>query len=220
MTTVESLGEVGQPVTTRQQCRVVSSFDRPATIGLLVVLGRRVPHVGVRRQGQPAVAGRGLRVVGLGRQPGAADDQHHADLQERDAQLRRHEPAEVEEKERPPSSRSPRSRSCSSSASLQGRGRRPPGEEGDLPLALAAEHRARRPAPVVQVGPLRRPARRHPAELSPRRTTGCTSCADKDEALYLKHESHFERFIAYDAELAVPSRSRSAAVPTNTPCRT
>ncbi len=27
---------------------------------------------------------------------------------------------------------------------------------------------------------------------------------DKDKALYLKHESHFERFIAYDAEMAVP----------------
>ncbi len=27
---------------------------------------------------------------------------------------------------------------------------------------------------------------------------------DKDKALYLKHESHFERFIAYDPELAVP----------------
>src|SRR5579875_888805 len=27
---------------------------------------------------------------------------------------------------------------------------------------------------------------------------------DKDKALYLKHESHYERFIAYDAELAVP----------------
>jgi hypothetical protein len=27
---------------------------------------------------------------------------------------------------------------------------------------------------------------------------------DKDKALYLKNESHFERFIAYDAELAVP----------------
>jgi hypothetical protein len=26
----------------------------------------------------------------------------------------------------------------------------------------------------------------------------------KDKALYLKHESHFERFIAYDAEMAVP----------------
>lgn len=27
---------------------------------------------------------------------------------------------------------------------------------------------------------------------------------DKDKALYLEHESHYERFIAYDAELAVP----------------
>jgi hypothetical protein len=31
-----------------------------------------------------------------------------------------------------------------------------------------------------------------------------TKLRDKDKALYLKHESHFERFIAYDAELAVP----------------
>ena len=50
-------------------------------------------------------------------------------------------------------------------------------KKGTLPLALAAEHRARRPAPVVQVGPLRRSAREHPAELSRRRTTGCRSCA-------------------------------------------
>ena len=45
--------------------------------------------------------------------------------------------------------------------------RRPAGEEGLLPLALAGEQRARRPAPMVQVGSVHDPARRHPAELSP-----------------------------------------------------
>ncbi len=40
-----------------------------------------------------------------------------------------------------------------------------------------------------------------------------------DSALYLKHESHYERFIAYDAEVAVPVPVKIRGGPTNTRCR-
>ena len=43
---------------------------------------------------------------------------------------------------------------------------------------------------------------------------------DADSALFLKYESHFERFIAYDTELTMPMPLRIRGGPTNTPCKT
>ena len=55
--------------------------------------------------------------------------------------------------------------------------RRSQGEEGHIPGALAGQQRARRPAPVVQVGPVEGPSCRRFRRATCRRTTGCRSCA-------------------------------------------
>ena len=103
----------------------------------------------------------------------------------------------------PASSRSRRSRSSSSSASRQGLDVDLRVEEGDVPRPLAAGDRAQRPAPMVQVGPDRRPSGRRPAGL-PAGDHWFQKLRGTESALYLKHESRFERFLAYDAELTVP----------------
>ncbi len=133
----------------------------------------------------------------------------------------RHEPAEVRRQgagrqvpDRPDLGRAVLRRA------VQGCGRRPAGEEGPLPLALAGEHRARRPAPVVQVGPVRESAREHPAELSARRPLARRSCATTTRPC-----SSSTSRISSGSSPTTPSwrsrsRSRSGAVPMNTPCRT
>ena len=57
---------------------------------------------------------------------------------------------------------------------------------------------------MVQVGPDRRALRPASRRATCRKTTGSRSSAGPRSALYLKHESRFERFIAYDTELTVP----------------
>ena len=84
-----------------------------------------------------------------------------------------------------------------------------------------AQQGAGGPAPVVQIGPDRRaPPADIPQSYLPD-THWLAKLRDNKSALFLKYESHFERFIAYDAELAIcRSRSSSAADLTNTPCKT
>ena len=55
---------------------------------------------------------------------------------------------------------------------------------------------------MVQVGSLCHAPRGYPAEL-PARNQWLHKLRDKEKALYLKHESHSERFIAYDTEVGM-----------------
>ena len=83
------------------------------------------------------------------------------------------------------------------------RGRQPAGQEGDVPLRTG---RRAPSAPAGSSGSSRtcrppRPRTSRRAYLA--ENQWLHKLRDKDKALYLKHESHSERFIAYDAELAV-----------------
>ena len=100
--------------------------------------------------------------------------------------------------------RSRRSRSCSSSARRPRHRCRPQGEEGHIPVALAGEQRARR---AGCSGSSRTCPRPLPPQIPPSylpETHWFAKLRDADPALYLKYESHFERFIAYDTELSLP----------------
>ena len=76
-------------------------------------------------------------------------------------------------------------------------------KKGSLLAHWPASKELRGPAPVVQVGLTASPPAGIPQSYLPE-NHWLAKLRDNKAALFLKYESHFERFIAYDAELTLP----------------
>ena len=105
----------------------------------------------------------------------------------------------------PASSRSRRSRSSSSSASRAATSTSTSGRRRgrSSPTGRRATERAGR-VQWFKSDLTKAPPAGVPLGLSPGRPTGSRSSARIEPALYLKHESQAERFLAYDTELTIP----------------